>query len=531
MASIKDYFEATFRGIAQIAFSDKIISGYAVFLAVLAISPMGALGCFLGVLISTFISFNYYKVNYFSEWKKGYFGYSSGVLGIILGSYLTHSLLYFIIFFSAVFFCSILDVFLKKKFIKYFLPTFALAAILTSWLLYLILSLNNYSFWISTGTHPLKTWSVYICIFIVLCLLSFKNKRATIISIISTLFAIFLSKVILNLSFYESSGLWAFNIATISYISSVTFLPLGAVGFLLIFSSVILSAIIWIIWIYSGFWQILPPIIAPFTISILILTFFSNKSLGPIFFSPNIWKVIRTIKNYNKICVLSGAGVSTPSGIPDYISGDWLDKRHNIEDYNFINFLKHRKSRKLYWDVCYKFYKTYKTTKHNIVHQTLFNLEKRKKILSIITQNVDGLHQSAGSKLVIELHGNISKVSCIHCKKKYQWNKIENQWHKKDIKCPDCLDFIKPSVIAMAQDLEPLTWTRAKNKIKDAKLLLILGTQLSITSALSLLDIARNKKIKIIIINDSPVAIPLKENEEILYFPLEKFFKTMSYTS
>ena len=62
-------------------------------------------------------------------------------------------------------------------------------------------------------------------------------------------------------------------------------------------------------------------------------------------------------------------------------------------------------------------------------------------------------------------------------------------------------------------------------------MLLILGTQLSITSALSLLDIARNKKIKIIIINDSPVAIPLKENEEILYFPLEKFFKTMSYTS
>ena len=66
--------------------------------------------------------------------------------------------------------------------------------------------------------------------------------------------------------------------------------------------------------------------------------------------------------------------------------------------------------------------------------------------------------------------------------------------------------------------------------IKEAKLLLILGTQLSITSAVTLLNIARKNKIKIIIINNSPIAIPLEKNETILHFPLEKFFKTLSFS-
>ena len=108
---------------------------------------------------------------------------------------------------------------------------------------------------------------------------------------------------------------------------------------------------------------------------------------------------------------------------------------------------------------------------------------------------------------------------------------MEKKWLKKDIKCSECLDFVKPSVIAMEQELEPLVWTKAKNKIKDAKLLLILGTQLSISSAIGLIDIARKNKTKIMIINNTEVAIKLKENEDILYYPLEKFFKIFSIKS
>jgi len=528
MANTKDWFEATLRGMGLIVFSNKIITGYIVFFSILFISPMSALGGIFGSFISTLISYKYYKKKNFEEWKQGYFSYSSSILGIILGSYLVYSPFYFFIFIIAVIFCSLIDVLIKKILIKFSLPAFAVSAILTSWLVYTILTYNEKIFWLSFGALPLKAWSIYICILGIMLSLFLNNKKATLVTTIFTLLSIILSKELLNLSFYESSGLWAFNVATISYISSIVFLPLGLVGLLLIISSVLFSVLTWFIWIYSDFWQIIPPIIAPFTISILSVIFLTNKIFGPIIYSPNIWDVVNKIKKNKKICVITGAGVSTPSGIPDYVSGNWLDKKNKIEEYNFTNFLKFRKSRKIYWDVCYKFYKIYKITKHNIIHQMLSKLEKKKKFSSIVTQNVDGLHQSAGSVSVVELHGNISKVACVHCKKKYQWADIENQWQKKDIKCDNCLDFVKPSVIAMEQDLEPYVWLQAKKKVREAKLLLILGTQLSITSALNLLDIARKNKTKIIIINNSPVVIPLKKDEEILYFPLEKFFKILS---
>jgi NAD-dependent deacetylase len=529
MASIKDCIEATLNGIAQIAFSNKPAYGVIILISISCISPMSALGAVIGVLLSSLISYNYYKKFYFSEWKKGYFSYSSGVLGIIIGSYLFYSPLYFLIYIISIIFCSLLDMILKKIFFTYKLPTFALSAIIISWLIYLILIYNKYPFWISAGTFPFNNWSAYICIIGILSVLFLNNRKAVITTIAFSSITIIFCRLILNLSFYESASLWAFNVATICYISSIIFLPLGLVGLLIVFVSTLLSSTLWLLWVYSEFWQVLPILIAPFTLSILVLMLISNKIFGPIIFSPNLWKAINLIKKFKDICVLSGAGVSTPSGIPDYVSGEWLDKKHNVKDYNFTFFLKSRNSRKLYWEVCYKFYKNYRKTKHNIIHKTLAKLEKNKKKLSVITQNVDGFHQSAGSKKVIELHGNISKTSCIHCKKKYQWEKINREWLKRDIKCSDCLDFVKPSVIAMEQELEPIVWTKAKKAVKDSKLLLVLGTQLSISSALGLLEIARNNKIKILIINNTDVSIPLTKEEEILYFPLENFFQILSF--
>ncbi len=154
-------------------------------------------------------------------------------------------------------------------------------------------------------------------------------------------------------------------------------------------------------------------------------------------------------------------------------------------------------------------------------------MEEKKIVNSIITQNVDGLHQLSGSKNVIELHGNISKSSCLKCNKSFTWSKLNKLWRKKDILC-DCNNFVKPSVIAMKQDLNPIVWKRARDSIKNSKLLLILGTQLAISSAITLVNDARKKGKLVIVINNSSIAIPLKKNEIILYYPIEKFFKILS---
>ena len=529
MAPIRDWHRAISISIAQIAFSDKIFSGYIVFFSIFSIAPWNAIGGLIGTIIGTLISYFYYKNNYYKEWKEGYFAFSTGILGIILGGYLVYSPIYFFILIISLIFCSFFDIFLRRILIKIALPTFATSAILTSWLLFIILNHSKQIFWVSINILPLGIWSVYFCTLGIVVTLFLKNKKATLITVLLVAIGIFFAENFMNLSISQSSGLWAFNVSTAAYLSSLIFLPLGPIGLSLIFATTLISSIIWCAWIFSNFWILIPPIIAPFVLSISFMIILTNKIFGPLIYFPKIWKIIEQIKmNKKKICVLTGAGVSTSSDIPDYVSGEWLDKNKKIEEYNFKNFLSKTKSRKIYWEVCSKFYNVSKAAKPNIIHKTLSELEKDNILESIITQNVDGLHQSAGSKSVIELHGNISKISCIECRKPYKWSKIKNEWTKKDILCSRCKGFVKPSVVAMGQDLEPVVWKEAQLMIKESKLLLILGTQLSITSAVTLLNIARENKIKIIIINNSPIAVPLEKNETILYFPLEKFFKTLS---
>jgi NAD-dependent SIR2 family protein deacetylase len=83
-------------------------------------------------------------------------------------------------------------------------------------------------------------------------------------------------------------------------------------------------------------------------------------------------------------------------------------------------------------------------------------------------------------------------------------------------------------VIAMKQDLNPIIWKKARDSIKNSKLLLILGTQLAISSAITLVNETRRKGNPVIVINNSSIAIPLKKNEIILYYPVEKFFRILS---
>ncbi len=528
MVDIKILHRTVLSGIAQIAFSEKILSGYLILFSIFVISPLSALGCLIGTFVGT-IFFHLFNNNLNDElFTKGHYGYASGILGIILGGYLGFNQIYSTIFFVAIIFCSIIDIYLKKFFAKFQLPSLAISAILTAWIVYFLISKNGKDFWIFVDIYPFKNLSIYLCILGVLLCLFITDKKATILTVIFATLSIYFSKIFMNLSIYETIGLWAFTVSTSSFFASVFFLQFGIFGLLLVFLTVIFSSLIWFFWVISNFWEILPPIIAPFTLGVIIISIFINKIFGPIIYQSNVWTVVDQIKKIKKnICVLTGAGTSTPSGIPDYVSGEWIDKTKNVSDYDFQNFLKKKSSRKAYWEVCYKFFNISKISKPNIIHKILSKLEEKKIVNSIITQNVDGLHQLSGSKNIIELHGNISKASCIKCNKTYKWTKINKLWRKKDIIC-DCKALVKPSVIAMKQDLNPFIWNSARKAIKNSKLLLILGTQLAITSAITLLNDARKKNVKIIVINNTPIAVPLQKNETILYFPVEKFFKILS---
>ena len=209
------------------------------------------------------------------------------------------------------------------------------------------------------------------------------------------------------------------------------------------------------------------------------------------------------IDNANKIVFFGGAGVSTESGIPDFRSKDGLYNQHDVqfEQYQTEYLL----SCDCLYDkpeVFYEFYRQKMDTRNiepNITHYKLAELEQ-KKDLWIVTQNIDGLHQKAGSKNVLEIHGTTQSVYCEDCHKQFPYDYI---FESKEAvpKCPECDGVIRPRVTLYGEMLPP-EFGIASYKIMDADLLIVGGTSLSVYPANSLV----NRRIfngKLVIINMS----------------------------
>ncbi len=178
-------------------------------------------------------------------------------------------------------------------------------------------------------------------------------------------------------------------------------------------------------------------------------------------------------------------------------------------------------SRKKYWSACSNFRNISEKAVPNSSHIILADLEEKGWINSIVTQNVDGLHQKAGSMNVIELHGNIQKVKCLNCQNETNWPQLAI-WETSEMICEICNGFLKPSVIAIGENLNLKDWEQSKEKFKTCDSLIIIGTQLKISSAVELVAEARRNSAKIIIINPSAIGMPIFTEDTYLPFPSEK---------
>ena len=207
------------------------------------------------------------------------------------------------------------------------------------------------------------------------------------------------------------------------------------------------------------------------------------------------------INNANKIVFFGGAGVSTESGIPDFRSKDGLYNQHDVQfekyqpEYLLSNDCLYNEP-----EVFYEFYRQKMDTRNiepNITHYKLAELEQ-KKDLWIVTQNIDGLHQKAGSKNVLEIHGTTQSVYCEDCHKQFPYDYI---FESKEAvpKCPECGGVIRPRVTLYGEML-PADFGKAEYKIMDADLLIVGGTSLTVYPASSLVN-RRMFNGKLVIIN------------------------------
>lgn len=206
------------------------------------------------------------------------------------------------------------------------------------------------------------------------------------------------------------------------------------------------------------------------------------------------------INECDNIVLFGGAGVSTESGVKDYRSKDGLYntvKEYGVPPEEILShhfFFEHT-------DIFYNFYRKYfiVEAQPNNAHKSLAELEKMGKLKAVITQNIDGLHQRAGSKNVIELHGTASEFYCSKCKEKGDSNKIIGEIKDKKIpKCPVCGGVMKPKVVLYEEQLYDGVAEDTVKYISNADMLIVGGTSLAVYPAASFVRYFKGKYIVII---------------------------------
>ncbi|MBS5191742.1 MAG: NAD-dependent protein deacylase [Lachnospiraceae bacterium] len=225
------------------------------------------------------------------------------------------------------------------------------------------------------------------------------------------------------------------------------------------------------------------------------------------------------IEASDNIVFFGGAGVSTESGIPDFRSVDGL--YHQKYDYPPETILSHT----FYMEKTEEFYKFYRDkmlaldAKPNAAHLKLAELEAKGKLKAVVTQNIDGLHQAAGSKNVLELHGSVHRNYCRKCGRLYDASYI-----KESTGVPKCAcgGQIKPDVVLYEEGLDDVTMQSAIHFISQAEILIIGGTSLAVYPAAGLIDFYKGNKL--VLINKS--ATPLDSRADlVIQAPIGEVFQ------
>ena len=234
-------------------------------------------------------------------------------------------------------------------------------------------------------------------------------------------------------------------------------------------------------------------------------------------------EIKRIVSEARSVVFFGGAGVSTASGIPDFRGSEGLYKIE--EDYGAppeeILSRNHLYSNP---ESFYRYYRDkmiYPDAKPNGAHKALAELENRGILTAVITQNIDGLHQAAGSENVIELHGSVDKYYCVECGREFNLDDVY------DVDgaplCPSCGEFIRPDIILYGEPLKADPFYTAKEACMNADVLIVGGTSLRVNPAASLVSYYGGKHF--IIINKSPT--PFDEYAE--YVIREPIDEVLSY--
>lgn len=215
----------------------------------------------------------------------------------------------------------------------------------------------------------------------------------------------------------------------------------------------------------------------------------------------NLQKAQDLINNASHTVAFSGAGISTESGLADFRSKGGLWDRYRVVTYQ--EFLASHESRLVYWSMRRELIPGLLNARPNLAHTALAKLEAIGKLRTVITQNIDGLHQAAGNSDVIELHGTNMTASCLSCRQQWPIARIQQRLEAGDMdpQCEHCQGLIKPDTVSFGQSMPVEAMDRAYQAAATCDLLLMIGSSLEVQPANQFPLIAYQGGARLIFIN------------------------------
>lgn len=229
----------------------------------------------------------------------------------------------------------------------------------------------------------------------------------------------------------------------------------------------------------------------------------------------SIKKAAKLLLNSEFAIVLTGAGISTESGIPDFRGDSGIWKKYKPKIYGSIQSFLSDPTK--FWKMAEEIAPTLFNAKPNTGHYAITDLEKMNIIKAVITQNIDELHQKAGTVIVYEVHGNINRFTCLGCRASYTKEQILNKLKKEKKSSPGCNYCgapLKPSVVLFGENLPNFEKYMSIDLAKNSDVMLIAGSSLTVAPICDLPLYTIREGGKLIIVNDEPTY--LDERAEIV---------------
>jgi NAD-dependent deacetylase len=218
-------------------------------------------------------------------------------------------------------------------------------------------------------------------------------------------------------------------------------------------------------------------------------------------------RVAELVLSSQRVVVFTGAGVSTESGLPDFRSPGGIWDRFEPDDFTYQRFVSRPETRRLWWQLIYEGSLS-QEVKPNPAHHAIAELDRLGKLDSVITQNIDNLHQAAGvpNEKVFELHGNLRWSVCLDCGRRYPFEQVKtrlDEGHHAPC-CEDCSGILKPGIVFFGEMLPDGIFEAAVKRAEGADLIMVIGSTLIVYPAAEIPARACRSGARLAIINLSP---------------------------